>query len=248
MPGPGSQPAHASSLDVMSSCPVPRWFAPALAAWLAVAVWGGPALAANDFSPAERALFMTNQLASLKPPITLRYSYRRSGSLEPAFDDAVAVKLRAQPGGGCCIASAEFLSGPRRLSLPEVEGGAEGNPAILYFLERDIREMNRLTKGQANYFRKRIRMAVYRGAAIEELNVSYQGKPVAARRIVITPYADDPLRVRFEKLANKTYTFTLSEAVPGGVYSMHSRIDTGTAGAAPLIAEEMLIDGGETLR
>lgn len=203
--------------------------------------------AADDFSPAERALFMTNQLKSLKPPTTLRYSYRRSGSLEPAFDDAVSVKLRAQPDGACCTAAAEFLSGPRRLSLPEVEAG-EGNPAILYFLERDIREMNRLTKGQANYFRKRIRMAVYRGAAIEEVTVSYKGKPVAARRIVISPYADDPLRVRFEKLANKTYTFTLSDAVPGGVYSMHSRIESGSAGAAPLIAEEMLIDGGETLR
>lgn len=203
--------------------------------------------AADDFSPAERALFMTNQLKSLKPPTALRYSYRRSGSLEPAFDDTVVVKLRAQPDGACCTAAAEFLSGPRRLSLPEVEAG-EGNPAILYFLERDIREMNRLTKGQANYFRKRIRMAVYRGAAIEEATVSYKGKPVAARRIVISPYTDDPLRVRFEKLANKTYTFTLSDAVPGGLYSMHSRIDSGSTGAAPLIAEEMLIDGGETLR
>lgn len=219
----------------------------ALAALLVVTACADPARAANDFSPAERALFMTNQLAALKPPLTLRYSYRRSGSLEPAFDDSVAVKLRAQPSGACCTATAEFLSGPRRLSLPEVEAG-EGNPAILYFLERDIREMSRLTKGQANYFRKRIRMAIYRGAAIEEMNVTYQGKPVAARRIVITPYADDPLRVRFEKLANKTYTFTLSDAVPGGVYSMHSRIDAPSANAAPLIAEEMLIDGGQSLR
>jgi hypothetical protein len=225
-------------------CPRSSVVARVLAALLVFAAGVDRAWAADDFSPAERALFMTNQLKSLKPPLTLRYGYRRSGSLEPAFDDSVAVKLRAQPNGACCTATAEFLSGPRRLSLPEVEAG-EGNPAILYFLERDIREMNRLTKGQANYFRKRIRMAIFRGAAIEELSVPYQGKPVAARRIVITPYADDPLRVRFEKLANKTYTFTLSEAVPGGVYSMRSRIDPGSAGAAPLIAEEMLIDGGE---
>jgi hypothetical protein len=215
-----------------------------LLALLVAATAASGALAAEDYSAAERALFMTNQLAALKPPTTLRYTYRRSGSLEPAFDDVVAVKLRAQPNGACCTANAEFLSGPRRLTLPEVEAG-EGNPVILYFLERDIREMSRLTKGQANYFRKRIRMAVFRGAAIEQLSLAYRGQPVAARRITITPYADDPLRVRFEKLANKTYTFTLSDAVPGGVYSMLSRIDSGPAGAVPLIAEEMLVDGAE---
>lgn len=221
-----------------------RRLARAVVAFVVLATSAQPAPAADDFSPAERALFMTNQLKSLKPPTTLRYTYRRSGSLEPVFHDVVAVKLRAQPGGACCTANAEFLSGPRRLSLPEVEAG-EGNPVILYFLERDIREMNRLTKGQANYFRKRIRMAVYRGAAIEELNVSYQGKPVPARRISVTPYADDPLRVRFEKLANKTYVFTLSDAVPGGVYSLRTRIDAEAAGSAPLISEEMVVEGGE---
>ena len=213
-----------------------------LAIWAALTAATGSAAAAQDFSAAERALFMTNQLAALKPPATLSYSYRRSGSLEPAFDDKVAVQLRAQPNGACCTANAEFLSGPRRLSLPEVEAG-EGNPVILYFLERDIREMSRLTKGQTNYFRKRIRMAVYRGAAIEELNVAFQGKPVSARRITITPYADDPLRVRFEKLADKTYTFTLSDAVPGGVLSIRTQVDAADANAPPLLTEEMSLIG-----
>ena len=50
--------------------------------------------------------------------------------------------------------------------------------------------------------------------------------------------------MRFEKLANKKYVFTLSEAVPGGLYAIRSRIDGETADAAPLIVEEMLIDGG----
>ena len=114
---------------------------------------------------------------------------------------------------------------------------------VLYFLERDIREMSRLTKGQANYFRKRIRMAVYQGAQIKDVSLPYRGKTVAAREISIEPYLDDPLRARFEKLANKQYVFTLSDAVPGGVYAVRTRIAADTAGAAPLIVEEMLIDG-----
>lgn len=213
------------------------------AAALALATMSAPVLAAEDYSPAERALFMTNHLAGTKPPTTLRYSFSKAGSMEEGFEDKVAVKLKAAKGGKCCLAEAEFLNGARRLSLPEIDQ-AEGNPAVLYFLERDIREMNRLTKGQQNYFRKRIRMAVYQGAQVQDVTVSYRGKSVPAREIRIAPYVDDPLRVRFEKLANKTYVFTLSDAVPGGLYAIRTRIAGETADAAPLIVEEMVVDGG----
>lgn len=199
-----------------------------------------PSAAAEDISPAEKALFVTNHLATLKPPTTLRYSFRKSGSLEAGFEDKVSISLRAQPDGGCCTAATEFLDGPRRLALPEVES-AQGNPVILFFLERDIREMQRLTKGQANYFRKRIRMAVYQGATMSEVSVSYRGRSVAARQITVAPYVDDPLRARFEALAEKRYVFTLSDQVPGGVVSIRSQVDG--ASAQPLLVEEMALEG-----
>ena len=200
------------------------------------------ALAADDFSPAERALFMSNQFASLTPPATLRYKYHKSGSLEPGFEDQVAVKLSAQANGKCCTANTDFLTGARRLALPEVEA-ADGNPVVLYFLERDIREMSRLTKGQPNYFRKRIRMAVYGDAKLRELSLPYRGANVAARRITITPYLDDPLRSRFEKLATKQYDFTLSDAVPGGVYAIRTLVSGASASAGPVLVEEMVLEG-----
>ena len=215
----------------------------ALLAALSVA----PALqAAQDFSEAERTLFLTNHLATLRPPATLKYSYRKSGSLEEGFDDSVAIALRAQADGSCCKASAEFLNGARRLSLPEVDS-VQGNPAILYFLERDIREMQRLTKGQHNYFRKRIRMAIYQGAELRPVKLPWRGREIAGREITITPYLDDPLRVRFEKLANKQYVFVMSDAVPGGVYAMRSRIAGASPDVPPLIVEEMRIDGAPAL-
>jgi len=196
--------------------------------------------AADELSPAERALFMTDHLAALRPPATLQYTFRKSGSLEAGFEDRVAVTLRAQTGAACCTASTEFLGGPRRIKLPEIES-AQGNPVILYFLERDIREMQRLTRGKPNYFRKRIRMAVYQGATIRDLAVIYQGRSVAAREFVIAPYLDDPLRARFEKLASKYYVFTLSGEVPGGVVSIQTQV-AGDANA-PLLREEMTLDG-----
>ena len=163
----------------------------------------GAAHSAEDFSPAERALFMTNQLAGLRPPMTLRYTYNKSGSLEEGFNDAVNIHLRAQSSGDCCTANADFLTGARRLSLPEIEAGV-GNPVLLYFLERDIREMSRLTKGQMNYFRKRIRMAVFQGAQISDVNLPYRGKTVAARQITITPYTGRPTARALRKTRQQT--------------------------------------------
>ena len=207
----------------------------------AAALTWAHAAAASEISAAEQALFVTNHLNALKPSTTLHYRFRKSGSLEPGFDDKAAIALLAQPDGKCCAAAAEFLNGPRRMALPEIEA-AQGNPVILYFLERDIREMERLTKGKANYFRKRIRIAVAEAATIRDVTLPFEGRSVSAKEIAITPYADDPLRARFEQLINKRYVFTLSDAVPGGVLSIRTQIDAATAGTPPLLAEEMALE------
>ncbi|HVQ06160.1 MAG TPA: hypothetical protein VMT14_21705 [Burkholderiaceae bacterium] len=196
------------------------------------------AVAGEDYSRAERALFMSNHLANVRPPATLQYRYVKGGTMEPGFEDRVTLKLTARADRSCCTANANFLSGSRHLTLPEVEA-AEGNPVLLYFLERDIREMSRLTKGQSNYFRKRIRMAIYQGAEMRELTLPYRGKDVAARQFTVAPYLDDPLRERFAKLVGKRYTFTLSEAVPGGVLSVATQVDA--EGGAPLWTEEIAL-------
>jgi hypothetical protein len=202
------------------------------------------ASAASDFSEAEQALFVDNHLAKMLAPATLHYAYRKTGTLEAAFDDSVDVSLTAQTNGKCCAASVRYFTGTRAMRPPDVEA-AQGNPTILYFLERDIREMERLTKGKASYFRKRIRMAVFQGASIKHITLSYQGKAVAVQEISITPYVDDPNRPRYEKLANKQYQFLLASAVPGGLYGIRTRISGDSAGVPPLLSEELMLDGAE---
>lgn len=201
----------------------------------------------KDFSPAERALFMDDQFTKVRPPTTLRYQFRHAGSLEPAFDDKAAIALKAQSGGKCCEAAGEFLSGERKVVLPPVES-AVGNPVTLFFLERDVREMQRLTTGKSAYFRKRIRMAIYQGAQQRSVALRYLGKNVTGQEFTITPYADDPNHARFEQFVNKRYVFTLSSAVPGGVYAIRTLVADVAKGAdaPPLLADELLIDGGDT--
>ena len=222
------------------------------------AATGNPAVAAKvgdkaadkqDFSQAERLLFMTPHLKGLRPPSTLRYALHKSGSLEAGFDDTVAVALTAGPNGACCNSSAEFMTGARRLPLPDVDG-ADGNPVVMYFLEHDIREMQRLTKGSQNHFRKRIRMAIYAGAQVSAVKLPFKGRQIAGTLVAFSPYLDDPNRARFEKLARKEYRFYLSESVPGGVYAIRTQIADASPGATaatpPLITEELLADGAQS--
>lgn len=199
----------------------------------------------QDYSRAERMLFMSNHLAGIAPPSTLHYSFRRSGSLEEGFEDHVSVDLKPQADGSCCLGSGEFLSEARRISVPDIEG-ASGNPVILYFLENDVRNMQKLTKGQPNHFRKRIRMAVYNDAKLQERLVRYKGGEITVTEIRIDPYRDDPNRARFANFARKTYLFEISDAVPGGVYAIRTRMSAADDASPPLILEELLVEGAES--
>lgn len=215
---------------------------PLLAAAALVLPAGG--FAAQDFSAAEQAIFMDDHLGNVRPPSTLRYTYRQAGSLEAGFDDSVAVSLNKRADGSCCASTGAFLSGARQVSLPEIDN-ARANPVILYFLEHDIREMHRLTKGSQNYFRKRIRMAIYQGATVTPVSLRYKGQTVAGQEISFKPYVDDPNRHRYEKLAGKEYRFWLSSAVPGRVLGISTRIAAPTADAPPLLTDDMMIEGAD---
>ncbi len=216
-----------------------------LVLWVAVSACAGtPALAANDFSTAEQALFLDNQLGQMKPPQTLHYAYTRRGSLEPSFDDRVDVAFTAQSDGTCCSASTQFLDRARGAPQPSIDG-LRGNPVILYFLERDIHEMQRLTKGQPNYFRNRIRMAIYQERrSCRTVERPYAGRVVTVREITVVPYADDPLRARFERFPTNAMCSSSRAKCPGAC--MRSRPAWPTAphsDAPPLVIERLLLEG-----
>ncbi|MGX4644358.1 hypothetical protein [Massilia sp. SYSU DXS3249] len=180
---------------------------------------------AQPVSPAEVLLFETDHLARIKAPATLVYEYRKQSNVEPAFTDSVQLDVSRDKGQ--LHAVLHFLTGERKQALPEIDD-AHGNPVLLGFLEHDIAEMKRLTGGSVGYFRKRIRLALANGAQVTPQRISYGGKTVEAKAVRIQPYLDDPLHARFENYVRKTYTFVLSDQVPGGVY----RVSTTLANAA----------------
>jgi hypothetical protein len=173
-------------------------------------------------SQAETMLFMTSHLEDVKPPSRLHYAFRKSGSLEQGFSDTVDLDITGAADGSRS-GSVHFFSGARRIDYPE-QSHIEGNPVLLFYLERELSEMQRLTGGQANHFRKRIRSALADSAQIKDVDIRFDGRTIRARQITISPYDTDPNREKFVRLATKQYTFTLSDAIPGRIYQLRSYV------------------------
>ena len=202
----------------------------------------------ENISDVEKRVFMTDHLKNVTPPTTLNYQFTKSGSLEKGLEGKVSLALKAPKNGLGKDCHVEFLSGESQFKgVPDMIENATGNPVILAFLERDLIEMKRLTRGQPNYYRKRLRMAMAERAKAKAVTVNFSGKDVAANEIFLTPFEEDPARSRYEKFSNKSYTITLSDAVPGGVYKIHSRmIDRaakGSTAAKPMIEETLIFTG-----
>lgn len=132
--------------------------------------------------------------------------------------------------------------------------GDSGNPVVLYFLEREVRELKRLTGGSVSFYRNRIRKALAGEAMVRETQVSYDGRSVKATEIRIDPYVDDPARSRFEKFAERYYVMVLSPEIPGEVYRMKAELkgSAGTPEAGRILHSETLVfdrqDGGQARR
>jgi hypothetical protein len=201
----------------------------------------GPACA-QRVSQAETLLFETDHLARLQVPASLVYAFSKTSNVEPGFTDKVQLDLARSAGK--TKASLQFLSGQRVREIPAVDD-PHGNPVLLGFLERDIAEMKRLTGGSANYFRKRIRLALAEAAQVTPQAITYGGQQLQGLAVRIQPYLDDPMRARFEQYVRKTYTFVVSEQVPGGVYQVHTSLANPAANApaagAPVIDETLTL-------
>ncbi|MEX3936604.1 hypothetical protein AB4Y32_33340 [Paraburkholderia phymatum] len=165
---------------------------------------------ATPIAPAEKLLFLTPHLHGVASQTELDYSLVVSAPPEKSTD-RVRV-LVASDDNAKSDATVSDANG--KATLP---ANLPCNPIILYFLERDIAEMEQLTGGQRRYFQQRVRLALAAGPPITDATAQVDGKPVKARKIVIQPYLHDPNAERFPKYTSKRYTFVLADGVPGGV-------------------------------
>src|SRR5215471_12442995 len=150
----------------------------------------------KQFSVAEVRLFVDDHLRGIVGPATLEYTYTKRGSLEDAVDDFARVIVEPRSAGGTQPVKVEYLTDTRKLELSDIDA-ANANPVILFFLEREVREMHRLTGGSISYYRKRIRIALAEGGQVNSVTLNVGGRRIAATEIHIAPYRDDPARSRY---------------------------------------------------
>ncbi|CAB3682875.1 hypothetical protein [Paraburkholderia rhynchosiae] len=170
-----------------------------------------PAPGSGDISKAEQLIFTTDHLHGIAQQTELDYALLSSDP--PAHGTDIVKVLVVSPDNAKGDAQVSDHSG----AVPLPNGGLQCNPVIIYFLERDIAEMERLTGGQRRYFQQRLRLALAANPKIETVTSQIDGKPVKAQQIVVQPYLGDPNAERFAQYIGKRYTFLIADTVPGEV-------------------------------
>jgi hypothetical protein len=209
----------------------------------------GLSAATDETAPsAQSLLFDANYLLPLGAPSRLVYSYTTK-TADPQYgkdvDDEVAMRLSTSAegnGSGEKDVVVDMFTGDRqRVVGPLMK--VSGNPIIMMFLERDVSQMNMHIGGQAVYFRNIIRLAFREGARLEPVRFTWDGREVSGTKITIQPFINDPNGARMQLFRTKTYEFIASDAVPGGIYQMHSTVSEAAPPAIPAIDTKLTLKG-----
>lgn len=197
--------------------------------FLAALTLAAPPLAAQDDglegltpgSPAD-AIYGSDHLEGLPDKAVLVFDYRFEGSLlqQPYNDDVLLDFTRHKQDRGFDV-TATLFPGGQNLSLGPLSA-AKVNPILLIFFQRDATQMSNGTGGNQHYFRNVLRRVLQTPdpGGRQTTTIEVDGRSLEAREVRFQPFADDPNRARLRAFADKTYSFVLSEAVPGGIYQV----------------------------
>ena len=180
----------------------------------------------EEITDAEKLLFLNKDFNNIEPPITLFYKYKGKGETINYNKKYIQIELKNNSDG--FVLTGVSFENKKREPLKSILN-PESNPVILHYLEYDILQMQRLTKGQPNYFRKRIRSALAEGPAISSEKKEINGRIITLKKFSIMPYATDPLRfsagrAKYRRYSKKKYTFYISNQIPGHLYSIKYEI------------------------
>ena len=201
----------------------------------------GASRAGEAISEAERLLFTHPHLAAVRTPRLLSYAYSAQAAASASPLDHATLDLRPRADASCCSVHGEYLSGEMAVHLPDFDD-ATANPVVLYFLEAEVRRLQRTTTGQSAHFRRQIRMSLATDARVTDTTVRWNGKDVPGHAVRVSPFVDDPYRARFEREATTEYVFLLSDDVPGGVAALTATLPGATATDPPLERRALVLE------
>lgn len=195
---------------------IPRRACAALA--IALLALAPPATAAAN---ARDRLFETGALAELPAGSVLSFARERAApagqGVEAIADGALTVRVSDGPGGAT-VAETRFDEPEREIVVPPSPTTA-AHPALLVFLETTVGSVSDLTGGSPFYIKNRFIEGFAQPAAVEPVELTFAGAPVAGERMLFRPFEGDPNVGRIGPLADLELAFVISDAVPGHLYS-----------------------------
>jgi hypothetical protein len=212
------------------------------AASVAVLIASGAAVAAAP--AAVDLVFYAPHFAKVENGSTISYKFVRKADdpkIEPSFEDVV--KIKVGPSDNENSVTVDLFTGNRAINLPNMS--KTGNPVIVALMEQDVKDMNKALGGSPFYFRNRLRTALSSDTPAEPTKFEFGGKTVDGWKISIRPFWEDGSnRNKLREFAERTYEFTFSEAVPGGLYAL--KTVTPKAGGGSILTEELTVAEGQS--
>ena len=197
----------------------------------------------DEMSSANVSLFIDEHLSEITEPSRIFYKFEKFSTLEDNFVGNVVLNIVKIDEEKKKYITFRYLKGRNKVRFPP-QIGAKGNPVFMLFFERDARDMQRLTGGNALFFRSRIRHAI---AATEtkDISLNFKGENISAQEITFKPFTKTKLKNRVNRYKTKEFRITMSNKIPGYIYKIET-FTKDTQKANDIVRETLTFQGIKT--
>ena len=176
----------------------------------------------KEMSNANIALFIDEHLNKITEPSRIFYSFEKESTREDNFIGNVVLNIVKVAKDNTKHITFRYLKGRNKVRFPP-QIGAKGNPVFMLFFERDSRDMQRLTGGNALFFRSRIRHTIA-ATDVKEVEIDFNNETVKGKEISFQPFTETELKNRVSRYKTKKFRITMSDSIPGYIYKIETFI------------------------
>jgi hypothetical protein len=176
----------------------------------------------KEMSSANIALFINEHLRTITEPSRIYYKFSKESTREDNFIGNVVLNIVKVDDDNTKHITFRYLKGRNKVRFPP-QIGAKGNPVFMLFFERDARDMQRLTGGNALFFRSRIRHTIA-ATEIKDVELEFQGNNFSGKQISFQPFLETKLKNRVSRYKTKKFVLTMSEEIPGYIFKIETYI------------------------
>ena len=176
----------------------------------------------KEMSSANIALFIDEHLKTITEPSRIYYKFSKESTREDNFVGNVVLNIVKVENDNTKHITFRYLKGRNKVRFPP-QIGAKGNPVFMLFFERDARDMQRLTGGNALFFRSRIRHTIA-ATEIKDVELEFQGNNFSGKQISFQPFLETKLKNRVSRYKTKKFVLTMSEEIPGFIFKIETYI------------------------